>query len=189
MMTLPYLSLLLLFLSHLLFSMNTQTSSFNLFNSFWIHRFGIIGYADHSLSHYHCIERITRSIPGSFRLNGRSNVSISAAHDQRRMCRPLFRCINNYERWWWKVFVLVNICLYLYLAGVIYPLRIATKLWCLIYSLSNAIRGHKMDGGSLDSRGAPLPPSFPFWKQGGSGDIVVMNFRARASRKGALTYI
>ena len=168
MMTLPYLSLLLLFLSHLLVSMNTQTSSFNLFNSFLIHRFGIIG---------------------SFRLNGRSNVSISAAHDQRRMCRPLFRCINNYERWWWKVFVLVNICLYLYLAGVIYPFRIATKLWCLIYSLSNAIRGHKMDGGSLDSRGAPLPPSFPFWKQGGSGDIVVMNFRARASRKGALTYI
>ena len=180
MMTLPCLSLLLLFLSHLLFSMNTQTSSFNLFNSFRIHRFGIIGYADHSLSHYHCIERITRTISGSFRLNGRSNVSISAAHDQRRMCRPLFRCINNYERWWWKVFVLVNICLYLYLAA---------KLWRLIYSLSNAIRGHKMDGGSLVSQGAPpLPPSFPFWK-GGSGDIVVMNFRARASRKGALTYI
>ena len=47
-----------------------------------------------------------------------------------------------------------------------------------------------MDGGSLVSQGAPpLPPSFPFWKEGGSGDIVVMNFRARASRKGALTYI
>ena len=46
-----------------------------------------------------------------------------------------------------------------------------------------------MDGGSLVSRGPPLPPSFPFWKEGGSGDIVVMNLRARASRKGALTYI
>ena len=146
MMTLPCLSLLLLFLSHLLFSMNTQTSSFNLFNSFWIHRFGIIGYADHSLSHYHCIERITRTISGSFRLNGRSNVSISAA--QRRMCWPLFRCINNYEQWWWKVFVRLDMSLYLYLPGVIYPLRIVTKLWYLIYYLSNATRGHKIDGHS-----------------------------------------
>ena len=23
----------------------------------------------------------------------------------------------------------------------------------------------------------PLFPSFPFWKEGGSGDVVVMNFR------------
>ena len=169
MMTLPYLSLPLLFLSHLLFSMNTQTSSFNLFNSFWIHRFGIIGYADHSLSHYHCIERITRSIPGSFRLNGRSNVSISAAHDQRRMCRPLFRCINNYERWWWKVFVLVNICLYLYLAGAIYPLRIAesSDVSSILFLMQS--EDTKWMGVAWILEGPPSPPPSPSESRGEVG--------------------
>ena len=96
-----------------------------------------------TLSHYHYIERITRSISGSFRLNETWKVSISVA--QRRMCWPIFRCINNYEQWWWKVFVLLDICLYLYLQKK-YPLRIATKLWYLIYSLPNATREHKTDG-------------------------------------------
>ena len=27
----------------------------------------------------------------------------------------------------------------------------------------------------------PLFPSFPFWKEGGSGDVVVMNFRINLS--------